>query len=116
MVTASSGTITMKGRSGRTYAVAFYTADVLGTAVKFDSGSGASATSLPFWKVPEPCVLVDVAVVTGNTVTTNLVMTADGAVIPGMRLPEAAFLNTLANRPPLAIGFKQGTNFGFTEA
>jgi len=96
--------------------VQLYIADVVGTAVKFDSGSGAGTGSLPFWKVPEQCVLRDLAITTGPTVMTTLVMTADGANIPGQRLPIAAYLNTLANRPPLTIGFKQGTNFGFTEA
>lgn len=116
MVTATTGVATFVGRSQKTYSVQFYIADVVGTAVKFDSGSGASANSLAFWKVPEQCVLRDIAVTTGPTVMTTLVMTADGANIPGQRLPIAAYLNSLATRPPLSIGFKQGTNFGFTEA
>jgi len=115
MVTPSTATATLRGRSGRTYSVGVYIADAVGAA-KFDAGSGASATSLSFWKVPEPCVLIDLATVTGPTVITRLIVTADGAVVPGGSVNYAAQLNTLANRPPLSIGFKQGTNFGLTEA
>ena len=114
MVTPSTATVTLRGRS-RTYTVGVYIADALGAA-KFDSGSGASATSLPFWKCPEAVVLVDVATVTGPTVITRLIITADGAVIPGGSINYAAHLNTLALRPQLSVGFKQGTNFGLTEA
>jgi len=103
-------------QSGKSYAVDFYIADVIGTSIKFDSGSGAASTSLPYWKVPENCVLYDCSLATGPTVMTQLVLNADGAQIPAARLRIANFLNTLAFRPTLAIGFKQGTNFGAIEA
>jgi len=102
--------------TGKSYAVDCYVADVVGTAVKFDAGSGATANSLPYWKVPEDCVLYDFSIATGNTVTVALIPTADGAIIPGVRLRTANFLNTLAFRPTLAIGFKRGTNLGAIEA
>lgn len=115
MVTATYGTATFIGQSGKTYSVDLYIADVVATAVKFDAGAGASATSLPFWRVPERCRLVDLAIVTGPTVMTTLVLTANGAPT-GQRYRIAQYLNTLATRSPVNVGFEQGTNFGFTEA
>jgi hypothetical protein len=116
MVTASNGTAVFMGlQSGKSYFVDFYLADVVGTAVKFDSGSGSSATSLPFWKAPENCILVDVSIVSNNTVTTTLIMTADGQNIPAVRLRESVHYTTIATRPKLNIGIKAGTNFGLTE-
>lgn len=116
MVTPTTATATFVGASGKTYSVDIYIADAVGTACKFDSGSGAGTGSLPFWKCPEQVVLRDMAIVTGPTVITNLIVTADGAVIPGQRLRLTSFLTTLATRPPLNIGFRSGTNFGLTEA
>jgi hypothetical protein len=116
MVTASNGTAIFRGASGRTYSVDFYLADVVGTAVKFDSGSGSSATSLAYWKSPEPVVLTDIAIVTGNTVTTQIVLTSDGAQINGARFRETLHLSTLATRPAINIGFKAGSNIGAIEA
>lgn len=117
MVTPTYGTANFKGlQTGRTYQVDFYIADVVGTAVKFDSGSGAGTGSLPYWKAPENCILYDVSIATGPTVMTALTLTADGSTIPGVRLRIANFLNSLATRPVLSIGYKAGTNVGAIEA
>lgn len=115
MVTPTYGTATFKGRT-KTYSVDFYIADVVGTAVKFDSGSGAGTGSLPFWKAPENVVLVDLSIVTGPTVMTTLIPGTNGASIPGQRMRIANFLNTLAFRPALQIGVANGSNFQLTEA
>ena len=116
MVTASYGTCVFKGASGILYNVDFYIADVVATAVKFDAGSGASATSLPFWRAPENCTLVDISIVTGPTVMVALVPNVNGGVVPGIRFRIANFLNTLAFRPAVRIGVAQGSNYGMTEA
>lgn len=116
MVTATYGTAVLSGASGKRYNVDFYIADVVATAVKFDSGSGASATTLPFWKAPEDVMLTDLSIVTGPTVMTTLFPTADGAQISGFRFRIANYLNTLAFRPSIALGFRKGTNIGLTEA
>jgi len=116
MVTPTTGTMMLRGlASGKSYAVDTYIADVSNSAVRFDSGSGASATSLQYWKVPEDCVLYDMSLATGPTVIFKLVLTSDGAVIPGINLRIANFLNTLAFRPTLAVGFKRGSNLGAIE-
>lgn len=117
MVTATYGTATFRGiKSNRTYAVDLYIADVIGTAVKFDSGSGAGTGSLPYWKASEACILVDLSIATGPTIMTSLVLTSDGAQIPAARFRIANYLNTLNNRPAISIGIAQGSNFGATEA
>lgn len=116
MVTATYGTAMFKGASGKVYNVDLYISDVVGAVATMDSGQGASTTSLGFWKAPENVVLFDMSIVTGPTVMTSLIPTADGGVIPGVRFRIANFLNTLATRPAVAIGYKQGTNVGFTQA
>lgn len=109
--------LTFKGvASGKSYVIDGYIADVVGTAVKFDSGSGAGTGSLPYWKAPERVILQDISIASGPTVMTTLIFTADGAQIPGVRARIANFLNSLAFRPKLALGFNQGTQFGMIEA
>lgn len=116
MVTPTYGTATFKGSSGKNYAVDFYISDVVAAPATWDSGNGATSTSLEFWKAPEPVVLLDISIATGPTVMFTLVPTADGGLIPGARFRIANFLNTLAFRPQLNLGFKQGTNVGFIQA
>lgn len=98
------------GDSGRTYVVDFYASDVANAALNWDSGSGATSTSLTFWKAPERCVIVDAAIHTGMTDTTRMFLNADGARIGGITIRYAAHLDTSNARPALAIGLKQGTN------
>jgi hypothetical protein len=117
MATTELGTATFQGlQTKATYAVDIFISDVLAAPVTFDSGGGATATSLPFWKAPENVVLVDLSIATGNTVTTALVPTSNGGLIAGNRLRTANFLNTLAFRPAIKIGFKAGNNIGFLQA
>lgn len=111
------GTMMFKGvQTGRTYAVDVYISDVLAAQVTFDNGSGATSSSLVYWKAPENVILYDYSVATGLTDTTNLFLTSDGAQIPNSRLRHANFLNSLATRPVLNIGFKQGSNVGSIQA
>lgn len=115
--TPQYGTAMFKGiDSGKTYAVDIYISDVANAVVNFDSGSGASSTSLGFWKAPERVVLYDLSIASGTADTKSIFPTADGGQIAGFRFRYANFLNTLATRPSLAIGFRQGTNIGFTQS
>jgi len=116
MVTPTYLTCVFRGDSGRIYNVDAYIADVVGSPVKWDSGSGAASTSNPFWKAPENGRIIDLSIVTGPTVMTSLVPTADGGQIPGNRFRIANFLNSLATRANINLGFKAGTNIGFIEA
>ena len=116
MVTASSGVATFLG-NGRTFGVAFYIADVDKTVCLFDAGSGIGATTgLAFYSIPENCVLKDISVNAGPTVTKFLVMTSGGAQIPGQRINLGACLATNPQRPPLSLRFGKGSMFGLTEA
>jgi len=117
VVTPTYGTATFRGlRSGANYAVDFYISDVVAAPITWDAGSGASSTSLTFWKAPEDVVLVDISLATGPTVMTTLVPTANGGVIAGARFRIANFLNTLAFRPGLTLGFRANANVGMIQA
>jgi hypothetical protein len=107
------GTMTFQGmETGKTHSVDVYLSDVANALGNWDSGNGAGTASLTYWKAPEKCVLVDFSLASGMADTTNIVLTADGAQIPASRLRYANFLNTLAFRPKLQIGFASGTNVG----
>lgn len=107
------GTMMFRGlASGKSYAVDVYHSDVANALVNWDSGNGAGTGSLTYYKAPEDMVLYDYSVVTGLTDTTNISLTADGSQIPNARLRYTQFVNTIAFRPTLAIGFKRGTNVG----
>jgi hypothetical protein len=114
---ARYGTMMFKGlQTGRTYAVDIYISDVLAAPVTWDNGSGATATSLVYWKAPENVMLYDFSIATGLTDTTNIVTTSDGAQVPNSRLRHANFLNSIATRPALQISFRQGSNIGAIQA
>lgn len=111
------GTATFQGlKTGKIYSVDIYISDVVAAPVTWDSGSGAGSTTLTFWKAPEPVILTDLSIASGLTDTTTIFPTADGGQIPGVRFRHANFLNSLAFRPRLNLGFKEGTNVGMTQA
>lgn len=104
------GTAVFKGASGRVYNVDVYVSDVAGALVNWDAGNGASSTSLNYWKAPEVVTLGDISLASGLADTTNIVMTSDGAQIPGARLRYANYLNSLAFRPAINLSFRAGSN------
>lgn len=93
--------------SGQTYNVDAYISDVANALVRFDAGSGSSATSPTEWIAPEPVSLVDVALVTGLTDTTKMDIVRANAST-GNKLRYAMHLTTLAFRPKLNIPFAAG--------
>ena len=103
---ATTGTATFIGRSQRTYTKDLYFSDTVNGPVNFDSGGGAAATSGEFTTIPEPCVLADVAIVTGAA-QTRLHVTRNG-VGTGNMLRHTLHLNTLPFRPQLRIPFLAG--------
>jgi len=116
MVTPTYGTAVFKGlQTGQTYAVDFYVSDVVGAPVQWDNGTGAGASSGPFWKAPENVALVDLSIATGPTVMVGLIPTSDGFPIGGQRFRIANFLNTLATRASLSLGFRQAKNIGMIQ-
>lgn len=94
-------------RSGKSYSVDAYVSDVNNAAVRFDEGSGASATSATDWIAPEDVILRDFSMVTGTADTEKLRITR-GNTPTGDLLRYAIHLTTLAFRPFLNIGFRRG--------
>jgi len=101
--------------SGRTYNVDAYFSDVANAPANWDNGSGATSTSLVYYKCPEKMTLIDLSVATGLTDTTNWVLTSDGAIIPGTTIRHANYLNSLNNRPKMSITFMRGSNLGIIQ-
>jgi len=115
MVTATNGTATFIGISGKLYNIDLYISDVLNAPVTWGVSGNAGATSLTFWRSPERVTLVDLSIITGPTVMTSLVPTSNDGVIPGLRYRIANFLNTLTNRTKLNVSFEAGRNIGFIQ-
>lgn len=106
------GTVTFKGASGKTYSVDVYLSDVANAQVNWDSGNGAGTGSQTFWRAPENVVLIDFSVASGLTDTTNIVLTKNGGQLAGQRIRYANYLNSLAFRAPLTLGFSKDSNIG----
>lgn len=116
MVTATNGTATFVGESGKVYNVDIYISDVVAAPVTWGVSGNAAAGSLTFWRAPETVVLTDLSIVTGPTVMVALIPTSNDGVIPGLRFRIANFLNTLTTRPNINVGFQAGRNVGFLQA
>lgn len=111
---ATAGTAIFIGhRTGRTYVKDLYLSDTVNTAVRWDTGAGASATSPEKWTPPESVSLVDLSVVTGAA-QTKLQVVAN-ANPSGDMLRHTLQLNTLALRPKLNIPFYAGTEIAFIQ-
>jgi hypothetical protein len=115
MVTPENGSITLKGNSGRYYNLNIYISDVIGAYVTFNTAGIAGANSQNFYNIPENCVIEDIALTTGNTVTTNLVIYINDVPV-GSVVPEANVLNTLNQRAVPKIGFSSGRKFTLVQA
>jgi len=101
-------------QTGMTYPIEGYIADVANGNVKFDSGSGASATSDSFWTPPEPVQLRDISIKTGPTVTFKLRLVVNGINMPGLYRYEM-HLSTLSYRPSISLGVPAGARFAAVE-
>lgn len=105
------GTFTFQGlKSGRIYNVDAYFSDVADALVKFDGGAGASTTSPDSFTLPEACILIDQAIVTGMTDTTKIQVLRNNQPT-GDFLRYTQHLTTSAFRSPVRLGFAQGVEF-----
>jgi len=111
---AEAGTLKAIGRSGRQYFVDLYLPDAVGGVVLFAQGGAATTASLAYWRPPEDVVITDISVATGTTAV-GAVFNLSGAVINGSVIRYANFLNTLADRPELAIAIPAGALLGATQ-
>jgi hypothetical protein len=100
--------IFLGAKTKQTYPVDIYVSDVNAALVRFDNGAGASATSETFITFNEPVVLKDYSMVTGTADTEKLRLLANNTPT-NMVLRYVPHLTTNSNRPPLNIGFGQGT-------
>jgi hypothetical protein len=109
MVTPENGALYLKGQSGKAYSLNFYSSDVVGAAVTFNLSGVATANSSNFYILPENCQIMDISILTGQTVTTNWSLNINDQPI-GVVIPVANALNTLATRSipktPLPAGRK----------
>lgn len=109
MVTAGNGVLSLRGRSGRSYNVSFYSSDVIGASVTFNLNGAAGAGSQTFYLLPENCMLEDVSFTSTNTVSTAWIVQQNDQNT-GNVISIANQLNTLANRQkpmiPLGAGRK----------
>lgn len=108
---ASAGSLVAVGRSGRTYAVDLYIPDAAAGSVTFNPSGLAGTGSLTYWRVPEDITITDVSVITGMTAV-GAIFLANGAVMNGGAIRYPVHLNTLNNRPRLAIPVAAGTLLG----
>jgi len=97
MVTPENGSITLRGASGKYYNINLYSSDVLGAAVTMSLVGLAGTSSQNFYILPENCVVVDLSVTTGQTVTTNWSFYINDQPI-GNVVPIANIVNTLNQR------------------
>ena len=104
---AQSGSITLQGASGAVYSLDMYAPDATGTRLCFNPSGLAASTSPDSYRVPEDCVIVDVAIAASPTAV-GATFQRNSAVISGGTIRWADRVNTLSTRSPLAIGFKKG--------
>ena len=108
---ATAGTMTLLGKSGRTYSIDLYIPDATGTQLTFNPNGLAASTSPSTFRVQEDSTLIDVSIGTAPTAV-GFVLQADSAAVVGGALRWANQLQTLANRQKLAIGLKGGSLIG----
>ena len=116
MVTPETGVITFRGlNTGRTYSLSFYSSDVVGANMTFNSNGIAVAGSQTFWNTPEDVIVDDISIITGMTVTTTgMFMVND--VSTGNIFAIANIINTLAYRNFPHISIARGKKFTIIQA
>jgi len=108
---ASNGSLTMLGKTGKTYIIDVYAPDAVGGQWGFSANGSAGATSPTQFRVPEQCVITDFSIATGTTAV-GVVINQNNASIQGGVLRFANFLNTLNSRPALRIPLNSGDFIG----
>lgn len=104
---ASNGTLTLVGKSGRTYVVDTYTPDAVATQITFNPTGLAASTSPTSLRIPEDCIIYDYSQVASPTAV-GFTISCNSGVVNGGTLRHANQLCTLPNRQKLKIPLKQG--------
>jgi len=115
MVTAGNGSLYLRGNSGKTYSLNFYSSDVIGSPVTFSLQGVAGTASSNFYILPENCQIMDISFVSSNTVTTNLSLNINDQPI-GVVIPLASVLTTLATRFVPKTPLPSGRKFSILQA
>jgi len=108
---ASAGTMTLLGKSGRTYSVDLYLPDAVATQLTFNPAGLSTTTSPSTFRVQEDSTIIDLSIGTAPTAV-GVTLQADSAPIIGGALRWANQLQTLANRQKLTIGVRAGSFIG----
>jgi len=114
---ARRATLTAVGlASKRLYNVNMYISDVAAAFVTMNANGQAGTGSPTYYILPEDCVIADLSIASGLTDTTLLTMQANNAIVPGVVLQYADFLNTITTRPALGLKAPKGTQIAFVQS
>ena len=108
---AQAGTLTLLGKSGRTYTVDVYVPDAVGTQLTFNPAGLAASTSQTTFRVPEDASIIDFSISAASTAV-GVTLQADSAPIIGGALRWSNQLASLANRQKLQVGVRAGSFIG----
>jgi len=111
---ATSGTMILKGSSGKTYSIDLYVPDAVATNVTFNPSGLAASTSSSYWKAPEACIVVDV-IAAGAPTAVGATFTLSNAAYTGQTIRWANQANTLANRANLNVPIPAGEQVGLLQ-
>jgi len=103
---AQNGTMTLVGKSGRTYTVDLYIPDAVATQLTFNPTGLAASTSPSNLRIPEDCIIYDISGVAPTAV--GFTISVNSGVVNGGVLRWANQLATLSNRQKLKIPLKAG--------
>ena len=109
--TPKTGIFKFATRSG-SKTVSVYISDVAAAKATFSQNGTAGTGSDSYIRFDEPVILVDYSMTTGTADTKNIVLTSNGAIVPGSLLDYVAHVSTNSDRPRLNIGFKPGSLIG----
>jgi hypothetical protein len=104
---ASNATMTLLGKSGRTYTVDCYVPDAVATQITFNPTGLAASTSPSNIRIPEDCILYDWSAVAAPTAV-GFTISVNSGVINGGTLRHANQLCSLPNRQKLKIPLAKG--------
>lgn len=111
---ATAGSMTLIGKSGRTWTVDLYIPDATATFLSFNPAGLAASTSPATYRIPENCVIYDISIGTAPTAV-GAALSVNSGVVNGGTLRWANQLQTLANRQKLNIPLNAGDFISYTQ-
>ena len=104
---AQQATLTLVGKSGRSYAIDVHAPDAAATQLCFNPSGAAASTSPNTLRVPEDCVITDISIAASPTATGAVLYRNSGSIIGGA-IRWANQLDSLVNRQKLRIPLNAG--------